>query len=170
MEKQLIFSFIGKPQPVCFIHYHMMKCAGVKITNAIQHSKKFLNLINDGKIDQRILAQKGLIGMIDCSGWVRADYETTFNSSIKDASRKTPFLFLSRIRHSISSPIPFRVFALPIDYLHNLARTNFKVQVPNSIPVSAWSSQEQRRPAGRHQNRYSHLRQLYDPLFLKHQE
>ena len=106
MEKQLIHSFISKPQPVCFIHYHMMKCAGVKITGAIQNSKKFFNLINDGKIDLNALAQKGLTGVIDFSLAVKVDYEISFNNLIKDAPRKAPF-FYSFQGLDIPFPLPF---------------------------------------------------------------
>ena len=106
MEKQLIPSFIGKPQLVCFIHYHMMKCAGVKITNAVESSRNFLELIKDGKIDQHILAHKGLMGLIDFNLCVRADYETAFNDFIKVTSCKTPF-FCSFSGLDIQFPLPF---------------------------------------------------------------
>ena len=104
MEKKLIPSFISIPQEVCFVHYHLMKCAGVMISNAVQSSLHFLKLVMDGKVDRNKLAQKGMQGFVTVNFCARAEYEESI-AMIKDYSRQAP-LFWSIAGLDIPFPIP----------------------------------------------------------------
>ena len=77
------------------------------ITTAVQANQHgFYRLINNGKIDPHILAQKGLmvLGNLSCS--VRSNYETFFNRFGKYKSSKIPF-FYSFHGLDIPFPLPF---------------------------------------------------------------